>query len=89
MVVARIVQGSAAAILPPQVFGSIRVLFQNERELARAMSAYAIMKGMGRDQPVQRRRADPVKSGRLGTAAIFQLLLPISAQRSVSPLSHP
>ena len=46
MVVALIVQGSAAAILPPQVFGSIRVLFQNERELARAMGAYAIMKGM-------------------------------------------
>ena len=45
LVFARIVQGSAAALLLPQVLGSIRALFQNERELARAMSAYAIMMG--------------------------------------------
>jgi MFS family permease len=46
LVIARIVQGSAAAVLLPQVLGSIRALFQNERELARAMSAYGIMMGM-------------------------------------------
>jgi MFS family permease len=46
LVIARIVQGSAAAVLLPQVLGSIRALFPNERELARAMSAYGIMMGM-------------------------------------------
>ena len=34
LVVARVVQGSAAAVLLPQVLGSIRALFPNERELA-------------------------------------------------------
>jgi MFS family permease len=46
LVIARIVQGSAAALLLPQVLGSIRALFPNERELARAMSGYGIMMGM-------------------------------------------
>ncbi|HEX2941189.1 MAG TPA: MFS transporter [Rhodopila sp.] len=46
LVLARIVQGSAAALLLPQVLGSIRALFPDERELARAMSAYGIMMGM-------------------------------------------
>ena len=46
LVIARIVQGSAAAVLLPQVLGSIRALFPDERELARAMSAYGIMMGM-------------------------------------------
>jgi MFS family permease len=46
LVIARILQGSAAALLLPQVLGSIRALFPNERELARAMSAYGIMMGM-------------------------------------------
>jgi MFS family permease len=46
LVLARIIQGSAAALLLPQVLGSIRALFPNERELARAMSAYGIMMGM-------------------------------------------
>lgn len=45
LVLARIVQGSAAALLLPQVLGSIRALFPDERELARAMSAYGIMMG--------------------------------------------
>ena len=43
--ISRIVQGSAALLLP-QVPGSVRALFPNERELARAMSAGAIMMGM-------------------------------------------
>lgn len=46
LVLARIVQGSAAAVLLPQVLGSIRALFPEERALARAMSAYGIMMGM-------------------------------------------
>ncbi|HYZ22808.1 MAG TPA: MFS transporter [Rhodopila sp.] len=46
LVLARIVQGAGAALLLPQVLGSLRALFPNERELARAMSAYGIMMGM-------------------------------------------
>jgi MFS family permease len=46
LVFARVIQGSAAALLLPQVLGSIRALFPNERELAKAMSAYGIMMGM-------------------------------------------
>jgi len=42
----RILQGSAAALLLPQVLGSMRALFPDERELARAMSFYGIMMGM-------------------------------------------
>jgi MFS family permease len=42
----RIVQGSASAVLQPQVLGSIRALFPQERALARAMSAYGIMMGL-------------------------------------------
>src|ERR1700712_2949314 len=37
LVLARIVQGSAAAVLLPQILGSIRALFTEERHLARAM----------------------------------------------------
>ena len=79
LVVARIVQGSAAAVLLPQVLGSIRALFPDERELARAMSAYGIMMGMAAvDRPVQRRRADPVEPGGPGMASD----LPADACRS-------
>ena len=46
LIVSRIVQGSAAAVLQPQVLGSIRALFPEERALARAMSAYGIMMGL-------------------------------------------
>jgi MFS family permease len=46
LVIARIIQGSAAAVLLPQVLGSIRALFADERQLARAMSGYGIMMGM-------------------------------------------
>jgi MFS family permease len=63
LVVARVVQGSAAALLLPQVLGSIRALFDNERELARAMSAYGIMMGLAG----------------LGWRAIFLLTLPVCA----------
>jgi MFS family permease len=80
LVIARIVQGSAAAVLLPQVLGSIRVLFENERELARAMSAYGIMMGMAAaigqfsgGALIQWNPAD------LGWRAIFLLTLPVCA----------
>ena len=46
LIASRIVQGSAAAVLQPQVLGSIRALFPEERALSRAMSAYGIMMGL-------------------------------------------
>ncbi|HET6306121.1 MAG TPA: MFS transporter [Rhodopila sp.] len=46
LVIARIVQGATAALLLPQVLGAIRALFPDERELARAMSAYGVTIGM-------------------------------------------
>lgn len=46
LVVARVVQGASAAVLLPQVLGSMRALFPDERELAKAMSGYAIMMGL-------------------------------------------
>jgi MFS family permease len=46
LLVSRFVQGAAAAIIQPQVLGSVRALFPEERALARAMSAYGIMMGM-------------------------------------------
>jgi MFS family permease len=78
LVIARIVQGSAAALLLPQVLGSIRALFTDERALARAMSAYAIMMGMAAaigqfsgGALIQWNPAD------LGWRAIFLLTLPV------------
>jgi MFS family permease len=80
LVVARILQGSAAALLLPQVLGSIRALFPNERELARAMSAYGIMMGMAAaigqfsgGALIQWNLAD------LGWRVIFLLTLPVCA----------
>jgi len=46
LLVGRVLQGFAAAVLQPQVLGSLRALFADERSLARAMSAYGIMMGM-------------------------------------------
>ncbi len=80
LVIARIVQGSAAAVLLPQVLGSIRALFQNERELARAMSAYGIMMGMaaaiGQFSGGALIQWNPAG---LGWRAIFLLTLPVCA----------
>jgi MFS family permease len=80
LVIARVAQGSAAAVLLPQVLGTIRALFQNERELARAMSAYGIMMGMAAaigqfsgGALIQWNPAD------LGWRAIFLLTLPVCA----------
>lgn len=46
LLLSRFAQGASAAIIQPQVLGAIRNLFPNERELARAMSAYGIMMGL-------------------------------------------
>jgi MFS family permease len=80
LVIARTVQGSAAALLLPQVLGSIRAMFPIERELARAMSAYGIMMGLAAvvgqfsgGALIQWNPAD------LGWRAIFLLPLPICA----------
>ncbi len=80
LVVARVVQGSAAALLLPQVLGSIRALFPNERELAKAMSAYGIMMGMaaaiGQFSGGALIQWNPAE---LGWRAIFLLTLPVCA----------
>jgi MFS family permease len=85
LVIARIVQGSAAAVLLPQVLGTIRALFQNERELARAMSAYGIMMGMaaaiGQFSGGALIQWNPED---LGWRAIFLLTLPVCAVTLVS-----
>jgi MFS family permease len=80
LVIARIIQGSASAVLLPQVLGSIRALFQDERELGRAMSAYGIMMGMaaaiGQFSSGALIQWNPAG---LGWRAIFLLPLPVCA----------
>jgi MFS family permease len=80
LVIARIIQGSAAAVLLPQVLGSIRALFTNERQLARAMSAYGIMMGVaaaiGQFSGGALIQWNPAG---LGWRAIFLLTLPVCA----------
>lgn len=46
LVIARVVQGVTASLLVPQVLGATPTLFDDERGLARAMSAYGIMMGL-------------------------------------------
>ena len=46
LVIARVVQGISAAMLLPQVLGAMPTLFNDERGLSRAMSAYGIMMGL-------------------------------------------
>jgi MFS family permease len=80
LVAARIVQGSAAALLQPQVLGSIRALFEDERELARALSFYGIMMGMaaaiGQFSGGALIQWNPAG---LGWRAVFLLTLPVCA----------
>ena len=80
LVIARIIQGSAAAVLLPQVLGSIRALFPDERELARAMSGYGVMMGMaaaiGQFSSGALLQWNPAG---LGWRAIFLLSLPVCA----------
>jgi MFS family permease len=46
LVVARVFQGVSAAMLVPQVLGSIRALFPGEADLARALSLYGVAMGL-------------------------------------------
>jgi MFS family permease len=46
LVLGRIVLGVSAALLVPQVLASIRALFPEERELARALGFYGVMMGL-------------------------------------------
>jgi EmrB/QacA subfamily drug resistance transporter len=46
LVTGRVLQGIAAAMLAPQVLGSIRALFPGDSELARALSVYGVMMGL-------------------------------------------
>lgn len=80
LIAARILQGSAAALLQPQVLGSIRALFPEERALARAMSAYGTMMGMaaaiGQFSGGALITWNPAG---LGWRAVFLLTLPVCA----------
>jgi MFS family permease len=46
LVLGRALQGVSAALLVPQVLGSIRALFPGDAELARALSLYGVMMGL-------------------------------------------
>lgn len=46
LVIGRVLQGISAAMLVPQVLGSIRALFPSEAELAKALSFYGVMMGL-------------------------------------------
>jgi MFS family permease len=46
LVIGRILQGISAAMLGPQVLGSIRALFPSEAELAKALSVYGMLVGV-------------------------------------------
>jgi MFS family permease len=46
LVIGRLLQGVSAAMLGPQVLGSIRALFPSESELAKALSVYGMLVGL-------------------------------------------
>jgi MFS family permease len=46
LVIGRVLQGVSAAMLVPQVLGSIRALFPSQAELAKALSFYGVMMGL-------------------------------------------
>jgi MFS family permease len=46
LVIARVLEGLAAAMVAPQVLGSIRALYEDQRALARALSLYGSMMGL-------------------------------------------
>jgi len=46
LVIGRVMQGVSAAMLVPQVLGSVRALFPSEAELAKALSFYGVMMGL-------------------------------------------
>ena len=46
LVIGRVLQGLAAAMLAPQILGSIRALFPSDSELAKALSFYGVAMGL-------------------------------------------
>jgi MFS family permease len=84
LVAARVLQGSSAALLMPQVLGSIRALFTDERELAGALSFYGVMMGMaaaiGQFSGGALIQWNPAG---LGWRAVFLLTLPVCASALV------
>ncbi len=80
LVIGRVLQGLAAAMLAPQVLGSVRALFPTERDLARALSAYGVMMGLaaavGQFAGGALVAWSPLD---LGWRAVFLLKLPICA----------
>lgn len=46
LVISRVIQGLSASVLVPQVMGAMPTLFDDERSLSKAMSAYGIMMGL-------------------------------------------
>lgn len=46
LLIGRVLQGMAAALLVPQVLASIRAIYDEERALARALSIYGMMMGL-------------------------------------------
>ncbi len=80
LLLCRFGQGASAAIIQPQVLGSIRALFPQERALARAMSAYGIMMGMaGAIGQFSGGALVQWNLAGLGWRAIFLLPLPVCA----------
>lgn len=80
LLIGRALQGLAASMVIPQVLGSLRALFNDERALAKAMSAYGIMMGMaavvGQFAGGALVQWNPAG---LGWRAIFLLKLPVCA----------
>lgn len=78
LLIGRALQGVAAAMVIPQVLGSLRSLFPDERSMAQAMSAYGIMMGMaaavGQFSGGALVQLNPFD---LGWRAVFLLKLPI------------
>lgn len=80
LVIARVFQGLAAALLIPQVLGAIRALYAEEKALARALSFYGVMMGLAA-------AAGQFAGGALvhwspfdlGWRAVFLLKLPVCA----------
>jgi MFS family permease len=46
LVIGRVLQGMSAAMMVPQVLGSIRTLFPSDADLSRALSFYGVMMGL-------------------------------------------
>ena len=78
LVIGRVLQGLAAAMLVPQVLGSIRALFPDRGRTRQGAQLLWRDDGPGRlDRAVLRRRAGGVEPVRLGWRTVFLAKLPI------------